>query len=130
MNDESGPIELAFPELQVADWPRAVRWYVEVLGLRLVLEDVANQFALLEAGGSRLALKAGGGGVGETPTVRLVFRVRDADAERDRLITRGSEVSPARDHPAESYRSVSLTDCERTPITLFSWLDPPNSAQA
>ncbi|WP_406699702.1 VOC family protein [Singulisphaera sp. Ch08] len=120
-----GPIELAFPEIRVVDWPRTVRWYVEVLGLRLVLEDVVHQFALLEAGGSRLALKAGPGEVGETSNVRLVFRVSDVDAERDRLIARGGDVGPASDNRAEAYRSVSLLDCEGTPITLFSWLEPP-----
>lgn len=51
MDAENSQIELAFPEIRVIDWPRAVRWYVEVMGLRLVLEDVAHQFALLGAGG-------------------------------------------------------------------------------
>lgn len=127
MNTEKGDIELAFPEIRVVDWPRAVCWYVEVMGLRLVLEDVAHQFALLEAGANRLALKAGKGGVGEPSNVRLVFRVTDVDAVRNRLLARGIEVAPAQVNHAEAYRSVSLLDSEGTPITLFSWWEPPNS---
>ncbi|AGA29178.1 VOC family protein [Singulisphaera acidiphila] len=132
MDAENSQIELAFPEIRVIDWPRAVRWYVEVMGLRLVLEDVAHQFALLGAGGSRLALKAGERRGGETPTVRLVFRVNDVEAERERLIARGVEVGPAMENRAEAYRSVTLVDSDGTPITLFSWQDSldPNSPQA
>lgn len=128
MDAENGQIELAFPEIRVVDWSRAVRWYVEVMGLRLVLEDVAHQFALLGAGGSRLALKAGGGRGGVTPTVRLVFRVNNVEAERERLIARGVDVGPTVENRAEAYQSVTLADCDGTPITLFSWLDSSDSS--
>ena len=97
-------IELSFTEIQVVDWPRAVRWYVEILGLRPVLEDVGHQFALLEAGVNRLALKGGKRREETASDVRLVFRVRDVDAERHRLIALGIDVEPARDHQAEAYR--------------------------
>lgn len=122
-------IELAFTELLVVDWPRAVRWYVEILGLRLILEDVEPQFALLEAGLSRLALKGSAGGRqdGSPPSVRLIFRVDDVDAERDRLIGLGVAVGPASDNSAEGYRGATLVDSEGTPITLFSWHARPGS---
>ena len=124
-------IELSFTELRTAGWAAAVRWYVEVLGLRLVLEDVENRFALLEAGASRLALRGGADVVTPCQRLRLVFRVDDVDAARERLLRRGVDVGPAVDNPREPYRSVALHDLEGTPITLFSWIDrqvlPPQS---
>src|SRR5581483_3685828 len=50
---------LAFVELTVADWPAAVAWYRDVLGLEVVLRDDVNRFALLGTGPGRVALKAG-----------------------------------------------------------------------
>jgi predicted enzyme related to lactoylglutathione lyase len=127
MDSVSGRIELSFTEIRVADWPGAVRWYAEVLGLRPVVEDVESQFALLEAGASRLALKGGAEARqdGSTPNVRLVFQVGNVDIERDRLIGLGVDVGPAIDNRAEAYRGVALVDPEGTPITLYSWLEPP-----
>jgi predicted enzyme related to lactoylglutathione lyase len=113
--------ELSFTEIRVADWPRAVRWYVEVLGLHPALNDEAHQFTLLETGAGRLALKAGTPPTGSTPNVRLVFQVSDVDEERARLAALGVEVGPASDHLDEGYRQVRLVDPEGTPITLFSW---------
>lgn len=118
-------IELSFTELRTAGWAAAVRWYVEVLGLRLVLEDIEHRFALLEAGASRLALRGGGDVVAPGHRLRLVFRVDDVDAARERLLRRGVDVGPAVDNPREPYRSVTLHDLEGTPITLFSWIDRP-----
>lgn len=125
MGSESGGIELTFTELSVADWPAAVRWYVEVLGLRMAVEDAAHQFALLDAGACRLSLKGGASSPapGTPRGVRLTFRVQDVDAERDRLRRLGLEVGAPRDNLAEGYRKVSLHDSEGTPITLFSWLE-------
>jgi catechol 2,3-dioxygenase-like lactoylglutathione lyase family enzyme len=118
-------IELSFTELRTADWAAAVRWYLDVLGLRLVLEDVGHRFALLEAGASRLALRGGGDVTAPGHRLRLVFRVDDVDATRERLLRWGVDVGPAVDNPREPYRSVVLHDLEGTPITLFSWIDRP-----
>lgn len=129
MDETHGLLELAFPEIRVIDWPRAVRWYVEILGLRLVLEDVTHQFALLEAGASRLALKRREEGTVPGSNVRLVFRVRDVDVERDRLLACGVQVGPPQENRAESYRSLNLVDCEGTPLTLFAWTETRSVTQ-
>ena len=71
-------------------------WYVETLGMHLVLDDPEHQYALLEAGGGRLALE----GVRlawnrSGRQVRLVFQVPDVEAERVRLMAQGvGDVSP------------------------------------
>src|SRR5438477_559228 len=119
MAREAPGIEHSFSEVLVADWPRAVRWYVEVLELRLVVEDVAREFALLGAGSGRIALKGGDRPSGAPTFVRLVFRVADVDAQRDRLVALGIDVEPPADNLDEGYRGIGLRDPEGTPITLF-----------
>jgi catechol 2,3-dioxygenase-like lactoylglutathione lyase family enzyme len=116
-----GP-ELFLTEIRVTDWPRAVRWYVEILGLRMVLSDPVSRYALLAAGSGRLALK-GDDDISDIKreTVRLVFQVEDAEVERARLVELGVEVGPLRLIPRESYREIRLADPEGTPITFFSW---------
>jgi hypothetical protein len=58
-------------------------------------------------------------------SVRLVFQVEDAEAERARLVELGVAVGPLRLMPRESYREIRLADPEGTPITLFSWVESP-----
>ena len=117
-----GP-ELFLTEIKVTDWPRAVRWYVEILGLRVVLSDPEPQYALLAAGSGRVALKGGGAEDLGRDAVRLVFQVEDADAERARLLDLGVAVGPTRESPREGYREVRLNDPEGMPIALFSWFE-------
>jgi catechol 2,3-dioxygenase-like lactoylglutathione lyase family enzyme len=112
-------IELFMVEVRVADWASSARWYVEVLGLRPVLEDREGRFLLLEAGPGRLALKEGPGS-SDRGAVRLIFRVGDVDEARARLIGLGVKVGEASES-AEGYREVRLADPEGTPIRLFSW---------
>ena len=73
-------MDLYLVELTVADWPAAVAWYRDRLGLPVELIDEPNRYALLAAGPGRVALKAG------TPTpgtTTLVFRVADLDDDVD-----------------------------------------------
>ena len=53
-----GP-DLFMTVIKVADWPRAVAWYVDTLGLLAVLTDPEHEFALLAAGTGRLATPGG-----------------------------------------------------------------------
>ncbi len=121
MVDHDGPtIELFMVEIRVADWAASARWYAEALGLRPSFEDREGRFALLEAGGGRVALKEGAGG-GDREPARLVFRVDDVDAARDRLIGLGVAVEPITES-AEGYREARLVDPDGTPIRLFAWV--------
>lgn len=120
MDPAPPPLGLFMVELLVADWPRAVAWYRDALGLPVLLHDAAGSFALLKSGGCRLALKAG-----EPPArrdgFRLVFHVPDLDAARTGLIARSVDVSEPVENRAEGYRAARLTDPEGTPIQLFAW---------
>ena len=119
MQESRPTIELFMVEVRVADWDASARWYVDVLGLRPVLEDRERRFLLLEAGSGRVALK-GGAAVEDRGAVRLVFRVGDVDESRARLVALGVEVGLPTES-AEGYREVRLLDPGGTPIHLFSW---------
>ena len=124
LSPHSGPgPELFLTEIKVADWSRSVRWYVEILGLRMVLSDAEHAYALLAAGPSRLALKGDAGQAPGREAARLVFQVDDAEAQRERLIGLGVDVGPTLESDRESYREVRLADPDGTPISLFSWTD-------
>lgn len=108
-------------ELRVPDWPTAVAWYADVLGLGVVLRDEAARFALLGADGGRLALKEG---PAEAGSVTLHFEVADLDAELARLAGRGIvPESPAKASP-EGYRRAFVRDPAGHRVGLFAWQRP------
>jgi predicted enzyme related to lactoylglutathione lyase len=112
---------LYFVELTVADWRVAVAWYRDALGLAVRLVDEANGFALLQAGGGRVALKSG---VPRPGTVRLVFEVTGLPAELERLAALGVAVtSPIKASP-EGYRRAFVRDPDGYEIGLFEWAGP------
>lgn len=108
-------------ELTVADWPRSVAWYRDVLRLGVGLIDEPNRFTLLTADNGVVALKAGSANPG---TVRLVFNVGDLDAELLRVGALGvSPESPVKLTP-EGYRRATLRDPDGHRIDLFEWVKP------
>lgn len=111
--------------LKVADWPGMVNWYVERLGLLEILVDEQHRFALLAAGGGRLALQGdqGGGSTRRDDGVRLVFLVPDVDHERTRLLDKGIEVGAPIDNLLEGYREIRFRDPEGTSLSFFAWTD-------
>jgi catechol 2,3-dioxygenase-like lactoylglutathione lyase family enzyme len=112
--------ELFMVEVRVADWAKSRSWYVDVLGLRPVLEDREGRFLLLEAGAMRVALKEGPA-LADRGSVRLVFRVADVDEAHARLVRLGVAVAPITESD-EGYREARLVDPDGTPIHLFAWV--------
>lgn len=107
---------LAFVELTVADWSASVAWYRDVLGLEVQLLDEVGAFALLRAGGGRLALKAG---KPEPGSVLVTFEVDDLPAELSRLAAHGVvPESPLKASP-EGYRRALLRDPDGYRLCLF-----------
>jgi hypothetical protein len=117
-----GP-DLFMAVIKVADWPQALSWYIEKLGLMAVLTDAENQFALLAAGSGRLALQGDPEHlpIESSSAIRLVFLVPDVDEERKRLLQMGVNVGPPFENPREGYREVRLFDPDGTALALFSW---------
>ena len=89
--DSSG-LDLFMTVVKITNWSTIVRWYTDTLGLVPVLLDAEHEFAFLAAGNGRLGLQGTktARADGERSKVRLVFQVRDLDAERLRLIERRS----------------------------------------
>ena len=107
---------LAFVELQVADWPAAVVWYRDVLGLPVVLRVEADRFALLQAGSGQLALKAGQSQPG---SVLLTFEVEDLPSALEHLARLGvMPEAPLKTSP-EGYRRALLRDPDGYRLCLY-----------
>jgi catechol 2,3-dioxygenase-like lactoylglutathione lyase family enzyme len=108
-------VRLFMTELAVSDLAAALAWYRDRLGLRPLLVDRANAFALLQGpNGGRLALKAG---VPHPGGVTVHFEVADLGAELARL---GVPDAPVKDSP-EGYRSAVLRDPDGYAVGLFAW---------
>ena len=102
-------MKLDFVELRASDWRRSLDWWRGTLGLPTVLVDEEGGFALLDAGGARLALKQG------TPApggVLLALRVDGLDAWASRL---GCAIEESR----EGYRRAKLRDPDGYAVVLF-----------
>jgi catechol 2,3-dioxygenase-like lactoylglutathione lyase family enzyme len=116
---------LFMTELAVADVAAAVRWYRDVLGLRVRLADEPHGFALLagDADG-RLALKVG---VPSPGGVTLHFRTDDLDAELARLAAHGVVPEAPPKASAEGYRRAFVRDPDGYRVGLFEITDGQES---
>jgi predicted enzyme related to lactoylglutathione lyase len=111
--------DLAFVQLTVADWPRALAWYRDVLGLEVLVCAEADQFALLRAGSGKLALKSG---KPLSSSVQLSFETADLDAVVGVLTAQGAALAAPMKISPEGYRRVLLRDPEGYMLCLFEWL--------
>jgi predicted enzyme related to lactoylglutathione lyase len=111
---------LFFVEIRTADRAGLVAWYVETVGLAVVLDGAAGDFSLLAAGPARLAIKGRPSAIA-SGSIGLAFQVEDVATIRAKLVGRGVIVSEPKDSP-EGYRSIHLADPMGHPIQLFQWL--------
>src|SRR5262245_18037536 len=107
---------LAFVELQVADWPAALAWDRDVLGLPVVLRVKADRFALLKAGPGQLALRAGRPQPG---SVLLAFEVEDLPAALEHLARLGVQPEAPLKASPEGYRRALLRDPDGYRLCLY-----------
>jgi predicted enzyme related to lactoylglutathione lyase len=116
-------VSLDFVELRTGDRAGVVAWYARVVGLAVVLDDEAGDFTLLDAGGTRLAVR-GGRPAQATGSAALMFRVDDLDGERARIVATGVESSEIK-ASAEGYRDFRLVDPDGRPVHIFAWATAP-----
>ena len=111
-------MNLYLVELTVTDWPAALAWYRDRLGVPVELIDESNRYALLAGSAGRIALKAGR----PTPgTTKLVFLVPDLDSKLDHLAASGIVPDgPVKVSP-EGYRSARFRDPDGHRVELFAW---------
>ncbi len=111
------PPSLFSVELRTSQWAELVAWYRDTLGLKVLLHVDDSRYALLDAGGSRLAIM-GRPNPGE-PSGRwsLGFETEDLDAVKLRL---GAAAGAPRTH-AEGFRELVAVDPDGNHIRLFTW---------
>jgi catechol 2,3-dioxygenase-like lactoylglutathione lyase family enzyme len=107
----------------VRDWPAAVRWYTDVLGLAVAYMEEDDQFCLFETGGAALALAGDHPEqAASTAENRLApsFQVADLDGELERLRAAGVRIDPVIDGADEGYRLARIWDPEGNRIGLHA----------
>jgi catechol 2,3-dioxygenase-like lactoylglutathione lyase family enzyme len=104
----------------VSDMERAVSFYRDVLGLKLLRQDSAT-WAEFDAGGHRFALHSVGDGQPVSAGgATAVFAVGDLDRARAELARRGVEFQHEGD--VESYaRFASFVDPDGNPVQLIEY---------
>jgi predicted enzyme related to lactoylglutathione lyase len=107
-------------EIRTSNWQASVDWYRQVFGLRVLVRVVDDQYALLEAGETRLSL-LGRMKPGEpSRRISLAFEVDDLDEVLDRLAHAGSQCTyPEKDR--EGLREANTFDPDGNAIRLFEW---------
>jgi predicted enzyme related to lactoylglutathione lyase len=118
-----GPLDLI--TIQVRDWPLALAWYRDVLGLTVVALEEAHQFCMLGTGdgGALLGLASDHPDqAASTHENRLApgFQVPDLDAVLHRLRDSGVRVDPTVDGD-EGYRLARCWDPEGNRLHLYSY---------
>ncbi len=107
-------------ELRTTQWERAVKWYREALGLRVLVRAVDDGYALFEAGETRLSILARQHAGEASARWSLGFEVDNLDSVSQRLEMAGSPVSrPPRD--PEGFQEILTTDPDGNTIRLFAW---------
>jgi predicted enzyme related to lactoylglutathione lyase len=109
-------------ELRTENWERMLRWYREVLGLRVLVRVVDDGYALIEAGDTRLAIISRKSAQPATRRVSLAFEVRDVPALCAELRDAGSPVTHPKRDP-EGLREAETADPDGNRIRLFMWPD-------
>ena len=112
--------ELYCVELRTAGWEQSVEWYRQALGLRVLVRVTDDQYALLSAGETRLAILARSSPGEPTRRISLAFEVRDLWTAVTRLQAAGAAIEyPKPD--AEGLREITVSDPDGNRIRLFAW---------
>lgn len=108
----------------VRDWPAAVRWYSEVLGLEIGPYEEDDQFCMMMAGSGFIALASDHPEFSDGSHENRVapsLQVADFDETLERLRARGATVDTAVDGEGEGYRLTRVWDPEGNRLNLFSY---------
>ncbi len=113
-----GPIDYVY--FWTSDMDRAVKFYGQVLGLRLVHQD-QSKWAEFDAGPLRLALHAAVEDRAPEPGGTVVFRVDDLDAARAKIEARGAEFEEPAGEIEGYARFASLRDPDGNRVDLIEY---------
>ena len=117
-------MKLAGVTVYVRDWPAAMAWYRDVLGLEVVALEPEDQFCMLSVGSGFIGLACDHPeyAVGAHEN-RLApsLQVDDLDATMAMLRGRGVKVDDGIDGEGEGYRLSRFWDPEGNRINLFTY---------
>lgn len=107
-------------ELRTSRWAEMVEWYRAVLGLRVLLRVIDDEYALIEAGDTRLAILGRQSPGDASPRWSLGFEVGDLEAVRARLAASGTAIDMPGRNP-EGFREIVVADPDGNRLRLFAW---------
>jgi predicted enzyme related to lactoylglutathione lyase len=118
--------KLDLVEIRVKDWPAAMRWYAEVLGLSVRHVEDEEQFGIMAFPEGHMGLAL----FGEPEEVVSGFPNRcypvvivdDLDATLQELGQKGVAVRLGPRGGDEGFRRAIILDCEGNDIELVEWL--------
>jgi predicted enzyme related to lactoylglutathione lyase len=113
-----GPVDYVY--FWTSDMDRAVRFYGQVLGLRLLHQD-QSKWAEFDAGPVRLALHAAVEDRAPEPGGTVVFRVDDLDDARAKMEGRGAEFEEPAGEIEGYARLASLRDPDGNRVDLIEY---------
>lgn len=114
--------ELFCVELRTTRFAELVEWYRRALDLPVLMRVVDDGYAILAAGGTKLAILGRESPGPVSDRVSLGFEVGDLDAVYERLAAAGADVTAPRPHP-EGFRECVAHDPDGNTLRVFSW--PP-----
>ena len=107
-------------ELRTNAWEQMVKWYREVLGLRVLVRAVDDGYALFEAGETRISVLARQQAGEASARWSLGFEVDNLELSALRLEEAGSPVSRPSRNP-EGFQEVLTNDPDGNTVRLFTW---------
>lgn len=116
-------MELAGVTIYVRDWPAAVTWYSEVLGLTIGPYEPDDQFCMMMAGAGFIGIASDHPEYAEGSQENRVapsIRVDDLDETLRSLRDRGVAVDERADGEGEGYRLTRVWDPEGNRLNIFS----------
>ncbi len=117
-----GPMDMV--TIQVRDWPAALAWYRDVLGLEVIALEEDDRFCLLGTGGAPLGLAADHPEQSASTAENRVapaFQVDDLDKVVATLHAAGVKVDPHIDGAGEGYRLARFWDPEGNRLHAYSY---------
>jgi catechol 2,3-dioxygenase-like lactoylglutathione lyase family enzyme len=111
------------------DMDAAVRFYGDILGLRLV-QRFGNEWSELDAGAIRIGLHGAGDAAHVPHAGTIVFRVEDLDRAKLSLGGRGVVFDPHDGEVPGVGRYVSFADPDGNSLQLFEYLGGPGGSRS
>ena len=108
----------------VNDWPGAVTWYSETLGLEVAHKEDDDQFCLLAfpEGETRLALLGSATAQADGSRCRPDILVDDLDVTVEALRAKGVVIRGKPSGEEEGFRLVGIEDPEGNVLQLYEWI--------